>query len=131
MIKRRVAETDASGKPKKEKLPMLDLGVSLGRVLDEFQAALYAAARKRTEESTVFVDSWKEFLEVFRDGESRFVYAHWDGTTATELAIKEETKVTIRCLPYREDAPAGVFERGACVKTGQPSAQRVLFAKNY
>jgi prolyl-tRNA synthetase len=131
MIKRRVAESDASGKPVKEKLAMRDLGVSLGRVLDEFQDALFQAAQKRLEESTTFVDSWKEFLEVFRDGESRFVYAHWDGTTATELAIKEETKVTIRCLPYREDAPERVFERGACVKTGKPSAQRVLFAKNY
>jgi prolyl-tRNA synthetase len=131
MIKRRVGGTDAAGKPIKEKLALQDLGLSIGTVLDEIQVALYDAARARTDASTVFVDTWEEFEQAFQGGESRFVYAHWDGTTETELAIKDATKVTIRCLPYREDAPDGVFERGRCIKTGRPSAQRVLFAKNY
>jgi prolyl-tRNA synthetase len=131
LIKRRVAPLDASGKPLKEKLPMQDLGVAIGRVLDEFQAELYRAAEARLAANTLHVDTWREFEEVFKDGASKFVYAHWDGTTETELAIKEATKVTVRCLPYREDAPAGVFEAGRCIKTGRPSAQRVLFARNY
>ena len=57
------------------------------------------------------------------------MYAHWDGTTETELAIKEATKATLRCVPLDGEGPAA--EPGKCVKTGEPSAQRVLFAKNY
>ncbi|MGZ3653699.1 MAG: proline--tRNA ligase, partial [Bdellovibrionota bacterium] len=55
-----------------------------------------------------------------------FVRAHWDGTTETEKAIKEETKATIRCIPL-----GNPLEDGKCVKTGKPSKQRVLFARAY
>jgi prolyl-tRNA synthetase len=129
MIKRRLAEIDERGKPIKEKLSMDGLGVALGKVLDELQSGLFTAAQQRLADNTVHVDSWDDFVDVFKDGGSKFVYAHWDGTQETELAIKNETKATIRCLPYAEDGPAA--EAGACIKTGKPSAQRVLFAKNY
>ncbi|MEM7305111.1 MAG: proline--tRNA ligase [Planctomycetota bacterium] len=131
MIKRRVAELDERGRPKKEKLPMQDLGVSIGRVLDEIQTSLFDDAKARMDANTVHCDSWDDFQAIFADGDSKFVYAHWDGTTETELAIKDATKATIRCLPRESDAPDGVFESGTCIKTGKPSAQRVLFSKNY
>jgi prolyl-tRNA synthetase len=129
MIKRRIAPIEPNGKPKKETLPMKDLGVSLGKVLDEFQAMLFARAHEFREKNTLTIDSWKDFTDVFADQASKFVWAHWDGTTATELAIKEATKATIRCLPLpgqeTDAAP------GKCIKSGASSAQRVLFAKNY
>jgi prolyl-tRNA synthetase len=129
MIKRRVAARDAQGKPVKETLPMQGLGLSIGRILDELQKALYEAALARREANTVSIDSWKDFTDVFDGAGSKFVYAHWDGTTETELAIKEETKATIRCIPLAgQGAPP---EAGKCIKTGRPSAQRVLFSKNY
>ena len=55
-----------------------------------------------------------------------FVSAHWDGTAETEERIKQETKATIRCIPYKGDTAPGT-----CIKTGAPSARRVLFAKAY
>jgi len=129
MIKRRLCEVDEKGKPVKEKLPMKDLGVALGKILDELQQSLFDTALARREANTVHVDTWDDFVSVFEGSGSKFVYAHWDGTRETELAIKNETKATIRCLPHAEDGPAA--EPGTCVKTGAPSAQRVLFAKNY
>ena len=42
------------------------------------------------------------------------------------MAIKEATKATIRCIPL--DA---VDEEGACIYSGKPSHQRVLFARSY
>ena len=51
------------------------------------------------------------------------------GGAETEAAIKEETKVTIRCIPLPGQGPDP--EPGACIKSGRPSAQRVLFAKAY
>ncbi len=56
----------------------------------------------------------------------RFVLAHWDGTVETEVAIKDATKATIRCIPF--DAPD---EEGTCVFSGKPSHRRVLFARSY
>ena len=43
--------------------------------------------------------------------------AHWDGTVETEVAIKEATKATIRCIPV--DA---VDEEGVCVYLRQAVA---------
>jgi len=129
MSKLRVAERDERGRPKKEKLPMDDLGVTVGKILDDFQAQLFRTMDERTKANTVHADTWDEFVDIFRDGGSKYVYAHWDGTTETELAIKDETKATIRLLPLPEDGPAA--EPGECIKTGRPSAQRALFAKNY
>jgi len=129
MIKRRVAPLDADGKPKKETLPMKNLGVSIGKVLDEFQEFLFVQAKSRREANTLLVDSWKEFEEVFAEQSSKFVWAHWDGTSETESAIKESTKATIRCIALPGEGPAP--EAGKCIKTGMPSRQRVLFAKNY
>ncbi len=129
MIKRRVAPVDADGKQKKETLPMKSLGVSIGKVLDEFQEFLFVQAKARREANTLVVDTWKEFEEVFADQSSKFVWAHWDGTSETESAIKESTKATIRCIALPGEGPAP--EAGKCIKTGKPSRQRVLFAKNY
>ncbi len=129
LIKRRVAELDERGKPTKEVLPMQDLGLAIGKILDEFQDFLYQRAVQRLAEQTVHVDTWEEFTAVFADAGSKFVYAHWDGTSETELAIKNETKATIRCLPLEGDGPGP--ERGKCIKSGAPSERRVLFAKNY
>ena len=60
------------------------------------------------------------------DDKGGFLLAHWDGTVETEVAIKEATKATIRCIPV--DA---VDEEGVCVFSGRPSHRRVLFARSY
>ena len=129
MAKRRLSELDERGRPVKEKLPMEDIGISVGKVLDEFQQHLLDRALAFREANTVTVDTWDEFQEVFAGGASKFVYAHWDGTDETELAIKQETKATIRLIPLPGEGPEP--EPGSCIKTGKPSAQRVLYAKNY
>ena len=117
------------GEQGKQKIPLADLGVHVGRLLDGMQADLLQRARAFREQNTVLVDTWDEFLAAFEGQTSRFVYAHWDGTAETEAAIKDATKATIRCIPLPGQGPAP--EPGRCVKTGRPSAQRALFARNY
>jgi prolyl-tRNA synthetase len=129
MAKLRVSEKDERGRPVKLTLKMQDLGLQIGKLLDDFQNDLFRRALERREERTRTVDDWKAFGECFADGDSHFVWAHWDGTTETELAIKEETKATIRCLPLPGEGPDP--EPGTCIKSGRPSKGRVLFAKNY
>ncbi len=122
MTKLRVAEN-------KEKMAIDSLATDLPGVLDGFQNMLLERARAFREDNTVSVDTWDDFVDVFKDGTSKFVWAHWDATRETEAAIKEETKVTIRCIPLEGQGPAA--EPGKCIKTGAPSGQRVLFAKAY
>jgi prolyl-tRNA synthetase len=86
------------------------------------QRDLYDKALAMQKENIVSVDSWEEFTKALDD--KKFVVAHWDGTTETEKMIKDETGATIRCIPF--DAKE---ETGNCIKTGKPSAKRVLFAK--
>jgi prolyl-tRNA synthetase len=95
------------------------------RLLDEIQANIYNKALKFREENTFKVDTWDEFLKVL-DNPGGFIMAHWDGTVETEEKIKEETKATIRCIPF--DSPE---ESGKCVYSGKPSTRRVLFARSY
>ena len=71
------------------------------------------------------VDTWDEFVDVL-ENKGGFISAHWDGTVETEVAIKDATKATIRCIPM--DA---VEEEGKCVFSGKPSHRRVLFARSY
>jgi prolyl-tRNA synthetase len=94
-------------------------------LLNEIQENIYQKALKYRTEHTFKADNWEEFVDIL-DNKGGFVYAHWDGTTETELAIKEKTKATIRCIPV--DNP---LEDGKCILTGKPSTQRVLFAKSY
>ncbi|MCX7606301.1 MAG: proline--tRNA ligase [Bacteroidia bacterium] len=93
--------------------------------LERIQVALYERAKARIDKQTYRVDSYPEMKEIL-ESKGGFVLAHWDGTSETELAIKEETGATIRCIPL--EAP---LEEGTCVYTGRPSTQRVLFAKAY
>ena len=70
------------------------------------------------------VDSYEEFkVEIEKGG---FLLAHWDGTPETEEKVKTETKATIRCIPLEGDKTPG-----ACMVTGNPSTQRVIFARAY
>ncbi len=113
----------------KEKLRLDSLAADLPAVLDGFQTSLFERAKARREANTVFIDTWDQFLEIFKEGESKFAWAHWDGAAETEAAIKEETKVTIRCVPLDGQGPEP--EAGVCIKSGNPSKRRVLFAKSY
>ena len=93
-------------------------------LLEEIQANIYAKALKFREEKTITVETYDEFKEKIEAG--GFILAHWDGTPETEEKIKNETKATIRCIPLDGDKTPG-----KCMVTGKPSAQRVIFARNY
>lgn len=95
-------------------------------LLTDIQQNLFNRAAAFRTEQTRQVDNFDDFKSLIDTDMPGFLSAHWDGTTETELKIKELTKATIRCIPMEGDK-----EPGQCVLTGKPSAQRVLFAKAY
>jgi len=94
-------------------------------LLEDIQRNIFEKALNYRKEHITEVDGYEEFKRVL-DQKGGFISAHWDGTSATEDKIKEETKATIRCIPL--DA---IEEAGSCMVTGKPSSKRVLFAKAY
>jgi prolyl-tRNA synthetase len=94
-------------------------------LLDEIQLNICNRSKQNLEAHIMSVDTWNEFVEIL-DGKTGFVSAHWDGTAETEEKIKELTKATIRCIPLNNKQ-----ENGKCILTGNPSTQRVLFARAY
>jgi prolyl-tRNA synthetase len=95
------------------------------QLMSDIQNNILQKALRFREENTYFADSWEEFRDII-ENKGGFVMAHWDGTAATEELIKNETKATIRVIPF--DSPD---EKGKCIRTGNPSDRRVLFARAY
>ena len=109
----------------KEVLKLEDLGNKVEHLLTAIQDNLYLKAKTFRDDHITNVDTWDEFKDVL-ENKTGFVSAHWDGTGETEDKIKEETKATIRCIPFDQSK-----EEGKCVYSGKPSKGRVLFAKAY
>jgi prolyl-tRNA synthetase len=109
----------------KETLQMVDLPNKLLHLLEQIQQNLYTKALQFRESNIRRADTWEEFQEIL-DEPGGFIYAHWDGTPETETRIKELTKATIRCIPLNNPE-----EKGKCILTGNPSNQRVMFARAY
>ena len=55
-----------------------------------------------------------------------FVETYWAGSGDDEGKIKDETKATVRCIPFNQNAP-----EGKCVYTGKPTTQKAIFARAY
>jgi prolyl-tRNA synthetase len=109
----------------KENIPQKGIGIYISELLNDIQSNIYNKALKFRQENTRKADSWNEFKSIL-DNQGGFISAHWDGTSETEMKIKDETKATIRCIPLDNKE-----EAGKCVYSGKPSTQRVIFARSY
>ena len=70
------------------------------------------------------VNTYDEFKKIISNG--GFVRCGWDGLKKTETVIKDETKATIRCIPFDEQ-PKDLI----CVYSGNPAKPEVIFANAY
>lgn len=109
----------------KEFIPLDGLTNRVETLLNDIQQNLLLRSLRFRQENTSEANDYEAFADMI-ENKGGFVSAHWDGTTETELKIKELTKATIRCIPLEQ-----VKENGKCILTGQPSNGRVLFAKAY
>jgi prolyl-tRNA synthetase len=101
------------------------IGLHVKNLLDDIQANIFNRAKAFRDDHITEANSWDEFVELLNN-KTGFISAHWDGTPETEEKIKEQTKATIRCIPLNNKQ-----EAGTCILSGNPSKQRVLFARAY
>ncbi|MBK8365564.1 MAG: proline--tRNA ligase [Bacteroidetes bacterium] len=118
------AEVARRDTKEKSVMQITDLAIKIEHLLEQIQDNIYRRASDFRESHTYKADSYDEFKSRLDDG--GFVLAHWDGTSETEEKIKEETKATIRCIPIDNK-----LEAGKCIFSGNPSTQRVVFARSY
>lgn len=124
-LENRTVEVARRDTKEKEILQQSDIANKVEHLLENIQNNLFQKAIDFREEMTHKADSWGEFKNIINN-KAGFVSAHWDGTEETEEKIKQETKATIRCIPLNNK-----LEDGKCILTGNPSKQRVIFAKAY
>jgi len=127
-----VARRDKTPK-EKAFLPAAEVPAQIPAILDEIQATLLERATAFRDSQMKVIESKEEFYAFFTPKKADkpeihggFALAHWNGSAAIEEQVKTDLKVTIRCIPF-EDAP----EAGTCIFTGEPSRQRVVWAKSY
>ena len=109
----------------KEVVPMNEVVDKIEFLLDDIQTNIFKKALDYRNTHITEVNSYDEF-KVQLEEKGGFISAHWDGSLETENKIKDETKATIRCIPFE-----GEKQSGHCMVTGKPSETRVLFAKAY
>lgn len=109
----------------KSLIPIDDVVKHVSNLLEEIQDALLSKAMKMRDDHITEVDNYEDFKSIL-EIKGGFVRARWDGTSETELKIKEETKATIRCLELdRKEVD------GSCIYSGKEAKEWALFARAY
>jgi prolyl-tRNA synthetase len=94
-------------------------------LLVTMQKDLLDKSRVFREKNTHTIDTYDDFREQL-ENPGGFFSAHWCGSADCEFKIKEETKATIRLIPFEQpDDP------GKCMFCGNDSKGRVIFARAY
>ncbi len=108
----------------KQTILLDNLPATIPNLLEEIQASLFQQAEAFKSTHTKQLDDWNAFKTLM--GQGGFAVCGWDGDPATEAAIKEETKATIRCILTDED-PTG----STCIYSGKPARHTVVLARAY
>ena len=109
----------------KQAVKLNKLVKSIHNLLDEIQNNILLKATNFRDKNTFRVNSYKEFKNTISNT-GGFIGCGWDGTIETETAIKNETKATIRCIPFNSN-PKDL----KCIYSGEDAIHEVIFAKAY
>jgi prolyl-tRNA synthetase len=106
----------------KEFVERKGLAQRLHQLLAEIQEHMLVQAMQFRDANTRHAGTYKDFKEIIEEKRG-FVVAPWDGTEEAETRIKEETKATIRLLPFDR-------QEGKDLVSGKPG-KTAIFARAY
>jgi prolyl-tRNA synthetase len=109
----------------KQSIKLKDAVKTIVNLLDDIQENILSKATVFRDKNTTSVQSYKEFKSIISNN-GGFVRCGWNGAEETEAAIKNETKATIRCIPFNSD-PKGL----KCIYSGEKAMHEAIFAKAY
>jgi prolyl-tRNA synthetase len=97
----------------------------LNSLLVSMQKELLEKSRKFREDNTHTIDKYDDFKKQIEDP-GGFFSAHWCGSAHCEQKIKDETKATIRLIPFENSD-----ESGKCLFCSAKSPGRVILSRAY
>lgn len=106
----------------KEIVSQDQMEIYIEKLLEDIQSNMFERAKTYRDENTTRVSDWDTFKKQIEKG--GFVIANWDGSAETEEKIKEETKATIRCIPFDITQV-----EGKCIYSNKDCNHTVLFAR--
>ena len=109
----------------KTPVPVPSVAEHAESLLEQIQKGLLERALAFQKQNTVRIDDYNTFKE-FMAADGSFALIHWAGDSELEKQMSDETKATIRCIPFD-----GESEEGSCLMSGKPSDKRVYAAKAY
>ena len=101
------------------------LPAAVDELLKKVQQAIFDRALKIRSDNTISVNSYDEFKKALKE-RNCFIEVFWAGSSEDELKIKEETKATVRAIPFDQDG-----SEGKCFYTGNTSNKKAIFAIAY
>lgn len=108
----------------KIKVSLSSLKTEIPRILDEIQQYLFKRALKHQQENTLTIDSYDEFKSTLEQNRG-FLVSPWCGSQECEEKIKDDTRATIRVIPFDDHG------QGNCLVCGKKDSHRVFFARAY
>ncbi|MBS1271354.1 MAG: Proline--tRNA ligase [Candidatus Marinimicrobia bacterium] len=111
----------------KATLSMDEVTSTVPDILEDIQQTMFDRALKFREDNTLTTTDYDELRE-FIDNDSGFVLAPWDGTGETEEKVKDDTRATIRCIPF--DGPE-VEDGAEDPVSGKPAKHWVYYSRAY
>jgi prolyl-tRNA synthetase len=109
----------------KRAVAIAHLPSTIEQQLAAIQADLFTSATREMSEHTAGVSSFDE-LAARVAANAGWSLVHWCGGDACESRIKDQTKATIRCIPFQR-----LTEKGQCLVCGRPSPGQVIVARAY
>jgi prolyl-tRNA synthetase len=106
----------------KEFVPRAGVAVRLRDFIVQIQENMLRQATEFRDANTRQAGTYEEFKEIIEEKRG-FVIAPWDGSEETEQKIKDDTKATIRLLPFDR-------QQGKDLVSGKPG-QTAIFARAY
>jgi prolyl-tRNA synthetase len=94
-------------------------------LLIEIQENLFNQAKKFLQENIREASDYSEFKKIIEDKKG-IIKTYWCGNRECEDKIKEETKASIRCIPFEENKASG-----KCIYCGKKTSTLVYFARAY
>lgn len=102
-----------------------ELAAKIGEILEQMQKDMYNRALAHREANTHVAVDWDEFTDILEHKQG-FIKGMWCGDQECEIAIKDETGATTRCMPFEQEHISDV-----CVHCGKPAKKMVYFGKAY
>ncbi|MBA7576557.1 Proline--tRNA ligase [subsurface metagenome] len=94
-------------------------------LLDNIQEDLFTRAKKFLEENIRETSNYNEFKKII-EKQRGLIKTYWCESKDCEDKVKEETKASIRCIPFEQEKASG-----KCIYCGKESSTLVYFARAY